>query len=288
MKTILLIILTALCLQTHAESLLYYAPLQDRESYIDTDSIRLINKGQSGVLVRVKWVNQKPENDGASYIYREYLIDCEKNIIKAIDWKSYTHDGIRVGSTTYREIDEAIDEYQTGTHNEKMINIDTLVTKNNSACIEMQRWIRDNPNIETIQREQKTRGKKYIPLRHTGGVYYLTAEVNSMISEEFIVDTGATDVTISRSLYQNLLELGTISKKDIQGFGYYRIANGTTQRTLIIMLTSLKVGSTTIKNVKASVANSDNAPLLFGQSALKKLGAWRINALSGKLEIDAK
>ena len=73
-----------------------------------------------------------------------------------------------------------------------------------------------------------------------------------------------------------MLENGYLSKTDIIGTGKSSIADGSIVENTIINLREMKIGHKTLQNVKASVSNSLMAPILLGQSALKRLGEYKI------------
>jgi len=115
-----------------------------------------------------------------------------------------------------------------------------------------------------------------IRLIKRGSVYYAPALINNTIRTHFIIDSGAAVVYIPNSMFQKLRASGTIQNSDILGEGYSRIANGDLVRTLFINIRKLKIGNTVLTNVKGGVGG-DNASILLGQSALKKLEPWHID-----------
>lgn len=103
------------------------------------------------------------------------------------------------------------------------------------------------------------------------GVYFIPTEVNG-IPMEFIFDTGASSVSISMTEAMLLYKNGKLAKSDILGSQYFSDANGDISEGTKIILRKIKIGNKTLYNVEASVVHNLNAPLLLGQTALKKLG----------------
>ena len=136
--------------------------------------------------------------------------------------------------------------------------------------------------------------QEQIKMEKSGGIYKIPCEVNGL-RMKFYFDTGASLVSISLKEAIFMLENDYLTKKDIIGTGKSTIADGRIVDNSIINIRELKIGSKTLRNVKASVSNSLMAPILLGQSALKMLGEYKIQGdyliLSGtnasELNIDA-
>ena len=114
-----------------------------------------------------------------------------------------------------------------------------------------------------------------IKMEKSGGIYKIPCEVNGL-RMKFYFDTGASLVSISLKEAMFMLENGYLSKTDIIGTGKSSIADGSIVENTIINLREMKIGNKKLQNVKASVSNSLMAPILLGQSALKRLGEYRI------------
>lgn len=114
-----------------------------------------------------------------------------------------------------------------------------------------------------------------IKMTLNGGVYSIPCVVNGQLLS-FIFDTGAADVHISKEIAIKLLENGYLKENNILGSSYYQLANGSFVQNTQIVIEKITVGTVVLNNVRASVSNQLNSPLLFGQSAIKKLGALRL------------
>lgn len=118
--------------------------------------------------------------------------------------------------------------------------------------------------------------QKIIEMIQIGGVYQIPCKVNG-IPMNFIFDTGATDVTISITEANFLLKQGLLTKDDFIGNSSYILANGDIVEGSQIYIKSIDIDGKILQNVKASVINKNNSPLLLGQSAIKKLGKYSIH-----------
>lgn len=115
-----------------------------------------------------------------------------------------------------------------------------------------------------------------IPMQNRGGVYYLPCKVNGH-SNEFIFDTGATNVCLSKKFLDKLIFSGAMSPSDKIGSGSSQVADGRYIKHDLYNIRSLTIGTRTIKNVRAIVINEQNAPLLLGQTAIQRLGKFQID-----------
>lgn len=124
-----------------------------------------------------------------------------------------------------------------------------------------------------------------IKLEKENGVYYVPCKVNDL-KLKFIFDTGAGDVTISLTEALFMLKNGYLSKDDILEDEKYRVASGDIVEGTKIILRKVQIGNLILEDIKASVVHTSTAPLLFGQSALEKLGEIKIDYANQQLIIN--
>lgn len=126
-----------------------------------------------------------------------------------------------------------------------------------------------------------------IPFTAANGVTKVDCTINNL-PLNFIFDTGASDVTISQVEANFMFKNGYLSDKDIIGKQYYRVADGNISVGTTIILNEIQFGGLTLKNVRASVVKSQNAPLLLGQTVLQRLGKIEIDNTKRILKITTK
>lgn len=115
-----------------------------------------------------------------------------------------------------------------------------------------------------------------IQMEEYGGVYRIPCTVNGA-KMKFIFDTGASNVCLSLQMAEYLLDNDFISKNDILGTGTSSVADGRIVDHVIINLKDIEISGMHLTDVKAVVIESQNAPLLLGQTAIQKLGSIEIN-----------
>lgn len=115
-----------------------------------------------------------------------------------------------------------------------------------------------------------------IQMEEYGGVYRIPCKVNGA-KMKLIFDTGADKVCISLSMADYLYDNDYITKDDIIGIGSSTVADGSIVDHIKINIRDIEIQGIHIKNVEAVVIDGQNAPLLLGQSAIKKLGKYSIS-----------
>jgi predicted aspartyl protease len=121
-----------------------------------------------------------------------------------------------------------------------------------------------------------------ISMRRVGGINVVPVLINDAITLDFVVDSGATDVTIPANVVSTLVQEGNLNDADFIGQRKYRLADGSTTVLKTFRIRSLKVGDTVVENVTGSVAPAQGFPLL-GQSFLRHFRSWSIDNATHEL-----
>jgi hypothetical protein len=123
---------------------------------------------------------------------------------------------------------------------------------------------------------QGARGTTVVPMVPDGGTFAVPVTINDQISLKFVVDSGASDVSIPADVVMTLVRTETITDADFLGKQTYRMADGSTVPSQRFVIRSLKVGDKTLENVTGSIAPVSGA-LLLGQSFLSRFKSWSID-----------
>lgn len=115
-----------------------------------------------------------------------------------------------------------------------------------------------------------------INMEPSGGVYKVSGTINGA-RMKFIFDTGASTVSMSMAMAEYLYDNDYIQDSDFIGIGQSQVADGNIVDHLQINLRDVEIGGVHIKNVSATILQNQSAPLLFGQSAIQKLGKIELN-----------
>lgn len=126
-----------------------------------------------------------------------------------------------------------------------------------------------------------------IPFTRSGGVTKVKCEINGL-PLHFVFDTGAAEVTISRIEATFMFKNDYLTAADVVGKARYMDANGDISIGTVINLRKVTFAGLELENVRASVVDSGNAPLLLGQSVLSRLGKVEIDYEKSVLKITVK
>ena len=105
---------------------------------------------------------------------------------------------------------------------------------------------------------------------------FVPVSINGALTLNFMVDSGAADVSIPADVVMTLKRTGTIQEGDFLGEKTYQLADGSTMPSKTFRIRLLKVGDREIENVVGSVAGV-NGSLLLGQSFLMRFSSWSID-----------
>jgi hypothetical protein len=81
-----------------------------------------------------------------------------------------------------------------------------------------------------------------VKMVESGGIYHVPVVINDALKLDFIVDSGASDVSIPSDVVLTLIRTGTIKKSDFIGTEKYGLADGSTVESGTFIIRSLKVG----------------------------------------------
>jgi clan AA aspartic protease (TIGR02281 family) len=107
-------------------------------------------------------------------------------------------------------------------------------------------------------------------------IYYVPCKINGE-KADFVFDTGAGLISLSSDFAERLKNLGLLTDEDFLGYGTSMIADGSTHDVLVVNIRDVEIGGLHLYNVRASIKDQQNAPLLLGQSAIEKLGKVTID-----------
>jgi clan AA aspartic protease (TIGR02281 family) len=112
-----------------------------------------------------------------------------------------------------------------------------------------------------------------VPVQESGGAYTVPVMINGVLSLDFMIDSGASDVVIPADVAGTLVRSGTLTRDDLIGDRTFVLANGEEVPSAEFRLKTLKVGTLILHDVVASVSDSKGS-LLLGQTFLSRLSSW--------------
>jgi predicted aspartyl protease len=121
--------------------------------------------------------------------------------------------------------------------------------------------------------------------RRMGGVFVLSARLNSGAQVYFIVDSGAATVQIPEEAVEEMKRNGTLTEADFMGQRRFILADGRTMQQRVFRLRSLQIGDRTMENVLATMGAPKSRALL-GQTFLRRLNWWKIDNVRNAIEFE--
>jgi clan AA aspartic protease (TIGR02281 family) len=125
-----------------------------------------------------------------------------------------------------------------------------------------------------------------VAMTRKDGNLWVPAKINNVVTIDFVIDSGASDITLPRDVYSTLIRSGTLTKANYIGTTQFGIGDGSEVKGGVkFKLASLQVGDQVLKDVVASVMPSDSATPLLGLSFLSRFQSWSIDNNSGTLKL---
>jgi aspartyl protease family protein len=121
-----------------------------------------------------------------------------------------------------------------------------------------------------------------IDMEVKNGVRYVWIEINGL-NLKFIFDTGASNICISSAEAAVLYRQGTLTNDDILSTEFFQDATGKISEGTEINLRTVKIGNVVLENIKATIIDNPNAPLLLGQTILERFGNIEIDNTNNRI-----
>jgi predicted aspartyl protease len=115
-----------------------------------------------------------------------------------------------------------------------------------------------------------------IPLQKKNGVFVLSMTVNDAVLVEFVLDSGAAEVTLPADIVASLKRQSAFADSDFIGQQAYQLADGSPKIARTFRIRSLSFGAFHLNDVTGSELDV-GSPALLGQSFLNRLGKWSID-----------
>ena len=145
------------------------------------------------------------------------------------------------------------------------------------------REARSTTNLAKLKSDNAHSGR--VAMVQQAGVFWVKGIINDGLPLDFIVDSGATEVTVPENVVSTLLLSGTLTNNDFIGQVTRVLADGTEVPSTTFRIGSIKIGDAIAYNVVGSVT-SRKGDLLLGQSFLRHFKHWSIDNTTHELTLD--
>ena len=145
------------------------------------------------------------------------------------------------------------------------------------------------PNVPFVESSSEYYAEDVVvPFNDYGGVRTIQVKINNCSEFPMIFDTGCSGLTLSIAEVYVLAKQGCITADDIEGYGYSTIADGSIVQNMIINLKQIQIGELLCHNIKASVSDNENAPLLLGNGVLNQVESFETDNLNKTIKFHIK
>ncbi len=127
-----------------------------------------------------------------------------------------------------------------------------------------------------------------VPFKEEYGVKTVQVEINSCAAFPMILDTGCSGMHISVLEVYVLAKQGHLSAEDIEGYQYSQIADGSIIENMVINLKEVRIGDLVCHNVKATVSDNPDVPILLGNGVLDEVESIHVNNYDKTVEFKLK
>lgn len=142
--------------------------------------------------------------------------------------------------------------------------------------------------IENVEEYLKnpTKYSNYIsvPVKQRGNIHYVELNIGG-VSYTYIIDSGASEMMISKSMETKFLDLGIIRNSDYLPSRIYVLADGSQKTYRRVKLSSIRIAGERVEDIIVAITD-DSSPLLLGKSFLNKFKSWKLNNSNSTIELN--
>lgn len=140
--------------------------------------------------------------------------------------------------------------------------------------------------IEEYDKRQQLKQKFIVPITQNSGSYYVLINVGGVLVK-YLIDSGASVVTIDSKTEATLLKNGIITKQNYLTPSTFQLADGSTKQFKRVTIPWLVIKGIQVNNVTAAIMD-EGSPFLLGKSFFDKFSYWKIDNLKNTLELQKK
>jgi clan AA aspartic protease (TIGR02281 family) len=152
-----------------------------------------------------------------------------------------------------------------------------------STCAKVDGLVRERRRCQRYEVRDLRRTR--VPLKVVGGTFVVAVEINETITLDFVLDSGAADVSVPSDVANVLIRKNALKKSDFIGKQIYMLADGSSSPSDTFIIRSLRIGDKQVQNVRGSISPATSEPLL-GQAFLQHFRSWSIDNSNRELLLE--
>lgn len=174
-----------------------------------------------------------------------------------------------------QKIFPSFDEYDFDITTVELLQMECILNSGFSSLTLTMEYYQKNSTISF--------GKTKIPLRNVGNINIITVEIGGR-KFDYMIDSGASYITITPEIEKYLTETGVIRTSDYSGKTEAILADGSTNTYKKVTIPIIKIGNIKLENIETVIIN--NGSLLLGKSVLDRFKGWKIDNITNQLIIE--
>jgi clan AA aspartic protease (TIGR02281 family) len=137
--------------------------------------------------------------------------------------------------------------------------------------------------VEEYFKRAKVKKKYNIPIKQRNGSYLIKVNIGGKIME-YIIDSGASLITITPSMEKYLIESKIIDTTSYLKPQRFELADGSIKEYKTVLIPWIGVNGIFVNNIIAAVSDNETTPLL-GKSFFDNFSYWKIDNYSNNIEL---
>ena len=139
---------------------------------------------------------------------------------------------------------------------------------------------------EEYSKRQELKQKFIVPITQSNGSYYVLVNVGGVLIK-YLIDSGASIITIDSKTEANLLKNGIITKQNYLAPSSFQLADGSSKQFRRVTIPWMVIKGIQVDNVIAAIID-ENSSSLLGKSFFDKFSYWKIDNIKNTLELQKK
>ncbi len=273
---------------TRNDFLGYYYKWKDMNwTYVALGKLTPFWKGDGTRFSTDRSVGYEVGNSGSLGSFGNELEKVPKDSIKMIeygDWFDKKPGYKKMNFTNFNENLGVLCDYRCELSN-PLTSPDYSLSKGDTAYRFDLKMMEFYPKFSSKKSNQAA-SVQSIPLIKSGKTYFINISIGTK-RKKYILDSGASDVTIDESTYDQLVQSGVIKVRHKLPDGEYQIADGSIKTYRRTYIPEIQIGNIVIENVVATIV-PNGQPLLLGKSLLDNFKTWKIDNLKNTLNVEVE
>lgn len=198
--------------------------------YLDHSSIR--RSGNTVKIWMLQDIYEKAQENGIRSLTSLNEFDCTEDKLRILSIYSYSEPMARGGLLNSGK---ASNEWHFLPPESSYREVANAICRSPSRVSKSK----DAPPVSAQNGNRPQKNPQLVPLLQQGGTLVVPVQINGQMTINFVVDSGAADVSIPSDVVKTLTRTGTLKQTDFRGSKTYVLADGTKISSTTFLIRSL-------------------------------------------------